>query len=1492
DINIAGSLGTDSLARTGIVNTNTALRLLIDDRLQVANAATVYATNANTNAAVAQINTNLTSTNTALRTLISDRAQVANVAALAALANTNSAISNLNTNLTSTNTAIRTLVDDRLQVANASTIYATNANTNAAVAQINTNLTSTNTALRTLISDRAQVANVAALAALANTNSAISNLNTNLTGTNTAIRSLVSTQTSRVDLVNTNLTSTNTALRTLISDRLQVANAEARYSNTAQLANTNSRIATLDARERSALANTNAYIASVSSSATDTLARSGITATNTALRTLISDRLQVANASTIYATNANTNSSISQINTNLTSTNTALRTLISDRLQVANAAVYLQVANAFTSSDLTAGDGITLSAGVDIATSTSASKNTSVSEEPNYQDVMFSPDGTKMILYSWQNRILRQHTLSSAWDVSTASYDSSTNFSVSSQISNAGHAGISDNGKHIIVGGEDSDRAIYQYTFSSTNTADDGLGNLAYASNSFEIPDGSGQELESHTIRGIAYLPEGNKIAILGFASSTPKVVTYDLSTPYDLSTADSSSGAEIALGAKSGSSFTNLTMNSLQFSDDNTSFYTIVYNYTGNADGVIRRYDMSTASDVTSANGVTGSTSTTAAAAAELDTISLLPTNAEATTGFFIKEDQSFLAVLSVLDDKVHQFTMGGGSGTTIAATFSQTSTDARYANTAQLANTNSAISNLNTNLTGTNTAIRTLVSDRLQVANASTIYATNANTNSSISQINTNLTSTNTALRTLISDRAQVANVASLAALANTNAYIATKADIASPTFTGTPAAPTAAAATNTTQIATTAFVRTEVANLVDSAPGALDTLNELAAALGDDANFSTTVTNSIATKLAVSNAATIYATNANTNAAVAQINTNLTSTNTALRTLISDRLQVANASTIYATNANTNAAVSQINTNLTSTNTALRTLISDRLQVANAAVYLQVANSTQYLQVANAFTASSLTAGDGITLTQGVTLTGTSYDSKSVSVNSQDANPDEVILNPSGTTMLLGGETNYSIFQFTLSSAFDISTASYDSTSFSFSSQTTSVGSVHVEETGTYVIVLNSGTKTIYQYTMSTPFDLSTMSYTRSVQLPNGSDERYESAVPRYPHYLDSGNKVGIWRSSGSSVIYDVYDLSSAYDISGVTGSPDASSSDLDSTYTSPPRNSQWSSDGKTLWTIQRNYGGTDDGLILQHDVTTAFDVTTITVSAEASFDTLDQGISPTPEAVNSLWIDESQSKLYVLNVLRDSIHQFSMGGGSGTTIAATFSQTSTDARYANTAQLANTNSAISNLNTNLTSTNTAIRAVERASLANTNAYIATMLPKAGGQMTGNITFSGSQTVDGRDLSADGSKLDGIESGATADQTAADIRGLGFFDTSNDGSGSGLDADTVDGIQGASFLRSDADDTATGRITLDDDLVFSNRTTTDGHIHLYQGSLSGGYAIGVEASTTYYRSNANHRWYINSFADGGSSDRMELTTSGLSLTGNITVSGTVDG
>ncbi|EFH3043990.1 phage tail protein [Escherichia coli] len=89
--------------------------------------------------------------------------------------------------------------------------------------------------------------------------------------------------------------------------------------------------------------------------------------------------------------------------------------------------------------------------------------------------------------------------------------------------------------------------------------------------------------------------------------------------------------------------------------------------------------------------------------------------------------------------------------------------------------------------------------------------------------------------------------------------NNTLALKAPLSSPALTGTPTAPTAAQSVNNTQIATTAFVKSAIAAMVGSAPAALDTLNELAAALGNDPNFSTTVLNALAGKQPLDNTLT---------------------------------------------------------------------------------------------------------------------------------------------------------------------------------------------------------------------------------------------------------------------------------------------------------------------------------------------------------------------------------------------------------------------------------------------------------------------------------------------------------------------------------------------------------------------------------------------------------------------------------------------------------
>ena len=116
-------------------------------------------------------------------------------------------------------------------------------------------------------------------------------------------------------------------------------------------------------------------------------------------------------------------------------------------------------------------------------------------------------------------------------------------------------------------------------------------------------------------------------------------------------------------------------------------------------------------------------------------------------------------------------------------------------------------------------------------------------------------------TATQTALDLKETVANVALKAPLASptftgtvtipSGASISGFAPLASPGLTGTPTAPTATTGTNTTQVATTGFVQQEIAVLTTGAPGLLNTLDELAAALGDDANYAATVTTALTAK-----------------------------------------------------------------------------------------------------------------------------------------------------------------------------------------------------------------------------------------------------------------------------------------------------------------------------------------------------------------------------------------------------------------------------------------------------------------------------------------------------------------------------------------------------------------------------------------------------------------------------------------------------------------
>lgn len=105
----------------------------------------------------------------------------------------------------------------------------------------------------------------------------------------------------------------------------------------------------------------------------------------------------------------------------------------------------------------------------------------------------------------------------------------------------------------------------------------------------------------------------------------------------------------------------------------------------------------------------------------------------------------------------------------------------------------------------------------------------------------------------------QAKTDNSTKLATTAHVKSVVADYAPLTSPALTGKPTAPTAAQTANDTQLANTAFVKAAIAALVASSPEALDTLNELAAALGNNPNFATTMTNALAGKQPLDNTLT---------------------------------------------------------------------------------------------------------------------------------------------------------------------------------------------------------------------------------------------------------------------------------------------------------------------------------------------------------------------------------------------------------------------------------------------------------------------------------------------------------------------------------------------------------------------------------------------------------------------------------------------------------
>lgn len=181
-------------------------------------------------------------------------------------------------------------------------------------------------------------------------------------------------------------------------------------------------------------------------------------------------------------------------------------------------------------------------------------------------------------------------------------------------------------------------------------------------------------------------------------------------------------------------------------------------------------------------------------------------------------------------------------------------------------------------------------------------------------------------------------------------TSGDMALKADLASPTFTGTPTLPTGTIATtqtagnSSTAVATTAFVGTAVANLVDSAPATLNTLDELAAALGDDVNFATTTATAIGLKAPLASPALTGTPTAPT--AAAGTNT------TQIATMASRPWNVAWGQVGYVKKTSVTSIV--VSPPVTVFSVAF-TAVSGRMYKVTSELYLQSASTNTYINCA---------------------------------------------------------------------------------------------------------------------------------------------------------------------------------------------------------------------------------------------------------------------------------------------------------------------------------------------------------------------------------------------------------------------------------------------------------------------------------------------------------------------------------------------------------
>jgi sugar lactone lactonase YvrE len=261
-----------------------------------------------------------------------------------------------------------------------------------------------------------------------------------------------------------------------------------------------------------------------------------------------------------------------------------------------------------------------------------------------------------------------------------------------------------------------------------------------------------------------------------------------------------------------------------------------------------------------------------------------------------------------------------------------------------------------------------------------------------------------------------------------------------------------------------------------------------------------------------------------------------------------------------------------------------------------------------------------------GTVTTSAEGYSLATAVYDSVSFSVASQEANPQGLFFKPDGTKMYIIGSSDDDVNEYTLATPWNVSTASYVQI-FSVASQETSPTDVFFKPDGTKMYVVGATGQDVNEYNLSTAWDISTASYVQVFSVAS------QEATPQGLFFKPDGTKMYVTGSTSDNV--NEYSLSTPWNISTASYVRNFSVSSQDAT----PLSLSFKPDGTKMYVLGRV--GQD---VNEYTLSTPWDIST--ASYVRVFSVASQETAP-----SGLFIKDDGTKMYVVGSTNDTVYQYS-------------------------------------------------------------------------------------------------------------------------------------------------------------------------------------------------------------------------------------------------